>query len=253
MPLLSPIRRALSARVAAATVLVAAVVAPAAGQGTTATNSDIEAPEVTRLTLKGVKHVDPAELQQSMATVASHCRSMLLKPFCLVSKSHYFYQREFLDRTEFKRDVLRIKIFYWKRGYREAQVDTTHNHVRLESFEDTSRWIHRKGACSAHAGVAGVIPGSMGSPTFHVEGRGCVEALCSSSHGAGRALSRSEARARVTARSLRAQVRGVHVPDGDLREEAPAAYKDIGAVMRAQRDLVRVTRRLRPRLVWRGG
>ena len=125
MPHLSSIRRALFARVAAAAVLVAAVVAPAAGQGTPATNSDIEAPEVTRLTLKGVKHADPAELQQSIATVASHCRSLLLKPFCLVSKSHFFYQREFLDRTEFKRDVLRIKIFYWKRGYREAQVDTT--------------------------------------------------------------------------------------------------------------------------------
>ncbi|MES2638314.1 MAG: RtcB family protein [Myxococcota bacterium] len=134
----------------------------------------------------------------------------------------------------------------------ESQVDTAHNHVRHEIIGAEALWVHRKGACPAHAGELGVVPGSMGSPTFQVEGRGCVEALCSSSHGAGREMSRSEARARVTATALRAQVRGVYVPAGDLREEAPGAYKDIEAVMRAQRPLVRVVRKLRPRLVWRG-
>lgn len=134
----------------------------------------------------------------------------------------------------------------------ESQVDTAHNHVRQETIGGESLWVHRKGACPAHVGEAGIIPGSMGTPTFHVEGRGCVDALCSSSHGAGREMSRSEARARVTARLLREQVRGVYIPAGDLREEAPGAYKDIDAVMRAQRPLVRVVRRLRPRLVWRG-
>lgn len=134
----------------------------------------------------------------------------------------------------------------------DTQVDTAHNHVRHEIIGGEPLWVHRKGACPAHVGERGVIPGSMGTPTFQVEGRGCVGALCSSSHGAGREMSRSEARARVTATVLREQVRGVYVPAGDLREEAPGAYKDIEAVMRAQRPLVRVVRRLRPRLVWRG-
>ncbi|MDP2306566.1 MAG: RtcB family protein [Pseudomonadota bacterium] len=134
----------------------------------------------------------------------------------------------------------------------DSQVDTAHNHVRHEVIGGEPLWVHRKGACPAHVDEGGVIPGSMGAPTFHTRGRGCVEALCSSSHGAGREMSRSEARARVTGTMLREQVRGVYVPGGDLREEAPSAYKDIEAVLRAQRPLVRIVRRLRPRLVWRG-
>ncbi len=125
-------------------------------------------------------------------------------------------------------------------------VDVSHNHVRREG----DLWVHRKGACAARGTV--VIPGSMGTPTFHAEGRSVPEALWSCSHGAGREMSRTEARERFGARDVRAQLRGVYAPDADLREEAPGAYKDIAAVMRAQRDLVRITRRLRPRLCWRG-
>lgn len=84
-----------------------------------------EAPEVKKVTLRGVHVADRDELQQSIATEASHCKGLLFKPFCLFTKSHFFYQREYLDRTEFKRDVLRIKVFYWKRGFRDTQVDTS--------------------------------------------------------------------------------------------------------------------------------
>src|SRR5690606_19982436 len=100
------------------------------------------------------------------------------------------------------------------------------------------------------------IPGSMGAPSFHVEGRGCARALCSSSHGAGRAMARSEARQRISTRRLHEQMRGVwfdHRMAQRLREEAPGAYKDIGSVMRAQRSLTRVIRRLRPVLAFKGG
>src|SRR6476646_4696913 len=83
-----------------------------------------QSPEVVNLTLKGVKVVKPAELQQSIYTTASYCNSVLLKPFCLISKSKYFFTRKYLDHKELERDVLRIRIFYWKRGYREAEVDT---------------------------------------------------------------------------------------------------------------------------------
>jgi len=101
----------------------------------------------------------------------------------------------------------------------------------------------------------GVLPGSMGAASFHVEGRGHEAALCSSAHGAGRALSRIAARTNVTERELRRQMDGVWYDyrlSDRLRDEAPAAYKDIKAVLRAQRDLVKVTRVLRPVLNYKG-
>ncbi|MFO0276566.1 MAG: RtcB family protein [Planctomycetota bacterium] len=133
--------------------------------------------------------------------------------------------------------------------------DVVHNFVRREQHGDRDLWVHRKGAASAAAGEFGAIPGSMGSWSFHVEGRGCPASLCSSSHGAGRRLPRGEALRRISSRELERQLDGVHFPRDlldDLRDEAPGAYKDIGAVMRAQRDLVKVVRRLRPVLAWKG-
>ena len=134
-------------------------------------------------------------------------------------------------------------------------VDVVHNFVRREDHDGVPLWVHRKGASSAAAGEPGVIPGSMGSASFHVEGRGCAAALASSSHGAGRRLPRGEALRRVTRRDLERQLESVHFERAlgeRLRDEAPAAYKDIGAVMRAQRELVRITRRLRPVLSYKG-
>lgn len=81
-------------------------------------------PEVRNLVLQGVKSVDKEDLEKSIATSESHCRSFLVKPFCLFTKSSYFYEREYLDRRELRRDVIRIKVFYWRRGYRETRVDT---------------------------------------------------------------------------------------------------------------------------------
>jgi len=81
-------------------------------------------PEVVNLTLKGVKVVKSSELLQNIYTTASYCNSFILKPFCWISKSKYFFTRKYLDHQELQRDVLRIRIFYWKRGYRETEVDT---------------------------------------------------------------------------------------------------------------------------------
>jgi outer membrane protein assembly factor BamA len=82
-------------------------------------------PEVRKLVLRGVKHVDAHDLQLSIATQASKCRSMLLEPFCLVSQSPVFVEHHYLDRDEFRRDVLRIRVYYWRRGYRQATVDSS--------------------------------------------------------------------------------------------------------------------------------
>ena len=138
----------------------------------------------------------------------------------------------------------------------ETLISTDHNHVSLEEHGGRNFWVHRKGAMSAQTGEPGVLPGSMGTVSFHVEGRGCEEALCSSAHGAGRALSRSAARSRISERELRRQMQGVWFDSRIatiLRDEAPSAYKDIRAVLRAQHDLVKVTRTLRPLLNYKGG
>lgn len=137
----------------------------------------------------------------------------------------------------------------------ETAITTDHNHVCRESAGGEMLLIHRKGAMSARAGQAGVLPGSMGTLSFHIEGRGCAEALHSSAHGAGRAASRTEARAQVSENALKRQMEGVWFDvriAGRLRDEAPSAYKDIRTVLRAQRELVKVTRVLRPLLSYKG-
>jgi tRNA-splicing ligase RtcB len=136
-----------------------------------------------------------------------------------------------------------------------SYVSCHHNHVRRETHGGESFWVHRKGAISAAAGEPGLIPGSMGTHSYHVEGRGCAEALCSSAHGAGRRLSRTEARRRLSAKDVTRELRGVwfdHRLAAGLREEAPSVYKDVDAVLRAEHELVRIVRRLRPVLSFKG-
>jgi tRNA-splicing ligase RtcB len=137
----------------------------------------------------------------------------------------------------------------------ETVITTDHNHVSLEPHGGHDLWVHRKGAMPARLGEPGVLPGSMGSPSFHVEGRGEEAALCSSAHGAGRALSRTAAREKVSEREFRRQMAGIWYDfrlTQRLRDEAPSAYKDIRAVLRAQRELVKVVRTLRPVLNYKG-
>jgi tRNA-splicing ligase RtcB (3'-phosphate/5'-hydroxy nucleic acid ligase) len=137
----------------------------------------------------------------------------------------------------------------------DSLITCDHNHVQREEHGGQLLWVHRKGANEAAEGRAGIIPGSMGTWSVHVIGRGCPEAFRSSSHGAGRRLGRHEARRQISGRRLSAELEGVwfdeRSADG-LREEAPSAYKDIEAVLRAQRELVRIVRRLRPVLVYKG-
>lgn len=128
-------------------------------------------------------------------------------------------------------------------------IECCHNHVYREMHFGREVWVHRKGANRAGMDEVGIIPGSMGAPSFHVAGRGEVSSLSSSSHGAGRRLSRSAARATIGIRDLQRQMAEVWFDLGqshDLREEAPKAYRDILKVMRAQSELVRIVRRLRP-------
>jgi tRNA-splicing ligase RtcB len=137
----------------------------------------------------------------------------------------------------------------------ETSITTDHNHVALEQHGASNFWVHRKGAMVLQAGELGVLPGSMGTLSFHVEGRGCEEALNSSAHGAGRAMSRSEAARKVSRAELQRQMKGVwfdwRLADA-IRDEAPSAYKDIRAVLKGQRDLVKARRTLKPLLNYKG-
>lgn len=133
--------------------------------------------------------------------------------------------------------------------------DVVHNFVREENHDGHRLWVHRKGACSARDGEPGIIPGSMGASTYHVQGRGDAASMSSSSHGAGRCMARGEAMRRISARQMERDLEGVFYEArfaDRLRDEAPSAYKDISKVMRAQKDLVRIVRRLRPVLVYKG-
>jgi len=87
-------------------------------------SSETARPEVTRLSFNGVAAVDVDELKKNVATEASRCISAILIPLCWITKTHYVFERKYLNREELARDVLRARVFYWKRGYRETEVDT---------------------------------------------------------------------------------------------------------------------------------
>ena len=131
----------------------------------------------------------------------------------------------------------------------QTYIDCDHNHLALENHGSLNLWVHRKGANAAALDQPGLIPGSMGTESFHVTGRGNVESLNSSSHGAGRRLSRGDAMRRISPSHLDDAMHGIYYVQHNrqrLCAEAPAAYRDIRRVMRAQGDLVRIVRQLRP-------
>lgn len=137
----------------------------------------------------------------------------------------------------------------------DSLITCNHNHVRREMHFGRQLWVHRKGAVSAAEDERGIVPGSMGTASVHTAGRGEPLALKSCAHGAGRALSRDAARRTVSPRRLTSELQGVWFNARiapQLCEEAPSAYKDIDAVLRAQRPLTRIVRRLRPVLVYKG-
>jgi len=125
-------------------------------------------------------------------------------------------------------------------------VNCHHNYVQSEEHFGTTVWLTRKGAVSAKKDQLGIIPGSMGAKSFIVRGRGNAESFHSCSHGAGRAMSRGEARRTFTLKDHRRMTAHVECrKDKDVIDETPAAYKDIEAVMKAQSDLVEVVHTLR--------
>lgn len=128
----------------------------------------------------------------------------------------------------------------------ERAVNCHHNYVNREVHLGQELYVTRKGAVSARRDELGIIPGSMGAQSFIVRGKGNPESFCSCSHGAGRRMSRTKAKAQFTLEDHARATQGVECRrDRDVLDETPQAYKDIGAVMAAQRDLVEIEHTLK--------
>jgi len=125
-------------------------------------------------------------------------------------------------------------------------VNCHHNYVAQEHHFGENLWITRKGAVRAGRGELGIIPGSMGVRSYITRGLGNEESYESSSHGAGRAMSRTAAKKRFSLEDHARATEGVECrKDVDVIDETPGAYKDIDAVMAAQADLVEVLHTLK--------
>jgi tRNA-splicing ligase RtcB (3'-phosphate/5'-hydroxy nucleic acid ligase) len=128
----------------------------------------------------------------------------------------------------------------------EMAVNCHHNYVAREHHFGKDVFVTRKGAVRAGEGELGIIPGSMGARSFIVRGKGNAESFCTCSHGAGRAMSRNEAKRRFTVEDHVRATEGVECrKDAEVIDETPMAYKDIDAVMAAQADLVEIVHTLR--------
>lgn len=126
------------------------------------------------------------------------------------------------------------------------RINCHHNYTEQEKHFGKNVWLSRKGAINAEAGRPGLIPGSMGTASYVVVGKGNALSLNSSPHGAGRAFSRSAARKRFSGDELREAMKGIEYRDTDaFIDEIPGAYKAIDQVMADAADLVEIRHTLR--------
>jgi len=134
------------------------------------------------------------------------------------------------------------RVFAWG----AVAVNCHHNYVARENHFGANVWVTRKGAVRAREGDLGIIPGSMGARSYIVRGKGNPDSFHTCSHGAGRAMSRAEAKRRFTVQDHEAATAGIECrKDKDVIDETPMAYKNIDAVMAAQADLVEIVHTLR--------
>ena len=153
--------------------------------------------------------------------------------------------------AENRREMMEAVLFAMGRtlpAFRTAEeaVNCHHNYVARENHFGANVWITRKGAVRAREGDLGIIPGSMGAKSYIVRGKGNAESFNSCAHGAGRAMSRRQARDQFSLEDHAKATKGVECrKDEGVIDETPGAYKDIDAVMAAQVDLVEVVHMLK--------
>ena len=161
----------------------------------------------------------------------------------------------FGNRTAMMDSALKAIFRQLGMGSEAGRINCHHNFCQQEHHGGQSVWVTRKGAIKADMGDWGVIPGSMGAQTFIVSGKGHPGAYTSCSHGAGRKMSRGEAKRRFTTDDLTRQMTGVTWNSdraSSLVDEIPSSYKDINQVMADQQDLVEVHGVLRQILNFKG-
>jgi len=143
---------------------------------------------------------------------------------------------EMMDRT-----VEAMTEFMGDDVQRLETIQCHHNYTTRENHWGRSQWVSRKGAIDAHESVPGLIPGSMGTASYVVTGKGNKLALCSSPHGAGREYSRNAARKAFTHDQLREAMKGIEYRDTNaFIDEIPQAYKSVEQVIADAADLVEV-------------
>jgi tRNA-splicing ligase RtcB len=126
------------------------------------------------------------------------------------------------------------------------EISCHHNYTTREHHDGRTVWLSRKGAIDAHEGVMGLIPGSMGTASYVVEGKGNKGALCTAPHGAGRSYGRKHAERTFTVDQLHEQMAGIEWSGSSaLLDEIPTAYKPIDQVMEDAKDLVEIRHTLR--------
>jgi tRNA-splicing ligase RtcB len=175
-----------------------------------------------------------------------------LAVFLAGTKAFDSYRRDLFWAQEYARFNRRVMMHllgevvrrFWPRVELSAPISCHHNYVAEETHFGEALLVTRKGAIRAGRDELGIIPGSMGTKSFIVRGLGNAASFESASHGAGRRMSRGEARRRFTVADLREQTEGVECRK-DPGDEAPKAYKNIDHVMAQQRDLVEIVAELK--------
>ena len=128
----------------------------------------------------------------------------------------------------------------------DKAINCHHNYVTKENHYNEDFWVTRKGAVKAAKGDLGIIPGSMGEKSFIIRGKGNADSLTSCSHGAGRIMSRNEAKKSFNEKDIQEQTKGVECKkDSSVIDEIPKAYKPIEKVMAAQSDLIEIVAELK--------
>jgi tRNA-splicing ligase RtcB len=126
-----------------------------------------------------------------------------------------------------------------------TMINRTHNHVKY--CKELDLWIHRKGATHAENDMFGIIPGNMRDGSFVVRGLGCLDSLYSASHGAGRTMSRTQAKKELNIEEFVADMDGIYAePTLSTLDESPRAYKSIASVMKHQTEMVEVIEWIKP-------
>jgi tRNA-splicing ligase RtcB len=177
-----------------------------------------------------------------------------LAVFLAGSAAFAAYRRDLFWAQEYARFNRRVMLHllegvvrrFWPRVTLGEPISCHHNYVAEEVHFGEDLLVTRKGAIRAGRGELGIIPGSMGAKSFIVRGLGNAASFESASHGAGRRMSRTEARRRFTVSDLREQTEGVECrKDQGVIDEAPKAYKNIDRVMAQQSDLVEIAAELK--------